>query len=437
MFQPSPQRLFRSISSLAHFKIHHQLPLNPRESRQLLNLLTSSFRQQLDQEHGNIVLDPDVGTWAKSPTSCPAPSKRRRASTPGRSDRSRIDLHLHSILSNPLFNYGPEKTSKEDGQRDPMDIFDEACAKGFMKMEYAAACLKAKKRLITHSSILSVRDGMKASGAGLKVLRWLSSCGMIKDTMFAENHEFTTLLIEFLVASELHEVVWSWTEKAMRQITVVGTNRRGQPAAELSTQLLMSLIKAQALLDPINLDAAYVSLVRAKKTLDERQCPTRSILSRPGCFLSYQSSINASLHLPPSAINYDLFLQLVPAFTRREALHMAHLRLHHPTKPDALPALKYLRGIKHGNWKSALLEKSRDVSDVRQGKDGWRMIAIGLDTAKFLLERDDYADARWVMDFLQATYPHELGLSSRQKHDFEQAKAEAASLELLQSLNLA
>ena len=40
----------RVLSTLAS-KIHPQLPLSPRESQQLLSLLTQSFRAHLDREH--------------------------------------------------------------------------------------------------------------------------------------------------------------------------------------------------------------------------------------------------------------------------------------------------------------------------------------------------------------------------------------------------
>ena len=40
----------RALSTLAN-KLHPQLPLTPRESQQLLSLLTASFRRHLDREH--------------------------------------------------------------------------------------------------------------------------------------------------------------------------------------------------------------------------------------------------------------------------------------------------------------------------------------------------------------------------------------------------
>jgi hypothetical protein len=57
-----------------------------------------------------------------------------------------------------------------------------------------------------------------------------------------------------------------------------------------------------------------------------------------------------------------------------------------------------------------------------------------LDTARFLLEREQYKDAQWVMDFLRDKYSRELGIKEREQ--FEQAKAEASSLQLLERLNL-
>ena len=60
----------RAFGSLAS-KIHPQLPLTPRESQQLLNLLTTSFRSHLDREHPTAPSERLLLTSAStSPLSC-------------------------------------------------------------------------------------------------------------------------------------------------------------------------------------------------------------------------------------------------------------------------------------------------------------------------------------------------------------------------------
>jgi hypothetical protein len=61
---------------------------------------------------------------------------------------------------------------------------------------------------------------------------------------------------------------------------------------------------------------------------------------------------------------------------------------------------------------------------------------LGLDVASFLLQhQNQQEDAEWVIKFLQTNFPQQLGLE--EKEQLEQAKAEAASLELLERLGIA
>jgi hypothetical protein len=434
MFQSTPQRLFRPINSLGSFKIHQPLPLNPRDSKQLLNLLTTSFRHHLDREHGPSQPGAEAKATSNGQTSDTSSTlmKRRRLSNSKPDSRLPTDRHLNSILTNPLFSYGSAKATAETPDlRDPMDIFDEACARGFMKLEYAASCLRAKRRLITQSSVLSVRESMKESGAGLSVLKWLSATGQMKNGAFLQDRAFTTSLIEFLVAEDKQEVVWTWIEASFSRISPNVPLVKNKSEIELSVQLLGSLVRAQAMLGSVSLDMAYSSLARAKRCLEELGCPLHPVLSRVGCFLSHQSTVDVASHPPPSAASYDSFLGLVSAFTRYDALHLAHLHLHHPTSPDASFALKFLRDVEKK------IANSAAHGHVYKNISEWRIISIGLDASRLLLETERYTDAKWAMDFLQTNFSKELGFSNRRQHDFDQAKAEAESLELLHSLNLA
>ncbi len=429
MFQATQHRTFRELASLRHFKIHPPLPLSPRESKQLLNLLTTSFRQQLDREHGAFRTEPKELVGSSSNPAC---TKRRRYSQSRPEPRVPTDRHLHTVLTNPLFSYGPEKPSSEaKSLRDPMDIFDEACAKGFMKLEYAAACLKAKKQLIVKSSVLSVQDAIKSSQAGSKVLRWLLSSGVGNNALFLEDEAFSKILVEFLVAEELQVAIWGWIEEFFLAASTSQTQHTAESASKTAARILYTLVKAEAS-GFVSLDTAYASLRKASGRLNALGCRSRSILFKAGGFLSRESTYQLSLHPAPSPVMFDSFLNIVPTFTAVKDLHLSHLRLHHPTTPDASLALKLLEKVKeevslmaegaHGPFESVLYPHSR-------------IIAIGLDTARHLLERDQHAKARWVMNFLQETYAKQLGLT--QKKQFEQAQAEASSLELLKNLNLA
>ena len=435
MFHSTPNLMFRPIASLGHFKIHPPLPLNPRESKQLLNLLTTSFRQQLDREHGTFrpEADGNGNVLANSSCSNPAPGKRRRHSQSRTERRLPTDRHLHSILTNPLFSYGPEKPDlRTQNLRDPMDIFDEACAKGFMKVEYALACLKAKKNMIVQSSVLSVREAMKDSGAGSRVLRWLISSGGADDVTFLRDEAFSEILVDFLVAEELQIAVWAWMDKLFATMPTTNLRQAADPTAKTVAHLLGVLIKAEAA-GYVSLDAAFASFIKAKGLLNKLQHPTRPILWKAGLFLSRESTFGSSSHLAPSPTMFNAFLDIVPAFTSRKDLHLSHLLLHHPSQPDVGLALRFLKKVK-ADLSISADAASHGSSSYKNYPDS-RLISLGLDTAKLLLEQDQNASARWVMNFLQETYAKQLGLT--QKKQFKQAQAEASSIELLKSLNLA
>jgi hypothetical protein len=425
--------MFRPLASLSHFKIHPPLPLSARESKQLLNLLTTSFRQQLDREHGPFRSTVDAGGKAvyNQLSAAPTSSRHRRPAPTKANNSTSTDRHLHSILTNPIFSYTSKPQSDEaKSSRDPMDVFDEACAKGFMNLEYAAACLKAKKNLIVKSSVLSVREAMKESGAGTRVLRWLltthgpENLALLKDRMLLET------LVDFLVAEDRQAVVWTWLKELAG--TMAATEWSTANTASVSArQLLYLLVKAEAT-GYGSLDASYTWFTKAKDMFGKVGHSMHSTLRKAGQFLTMESTWKSSMHLPATPAAFEGFLDTVPAFTARKALYKAHLALYHPSKPDFDLAIEFLRTIdmEHPVTQAGV---SRDVAGGRYPDS--LITRLGLDCARVLLEQDKVASARWVMDFLQERYFKQLGIG--QKKQIEQAQAEASSLELLRSLNLA
>jgi hypothetical protein len=407
------------MPTLNKFKIHPPLPLNPRESKQLLNLLTASFRQQLDAEHGEFRTSHGIkpSTGHKSPET----SKQRRRSH-SESDSRPTDKHMRSILTNPLFNLTPdEKNPKAD--RDPMEVFDLAVAKGMMNLHYARACLNAKKRDIIQSPILSVREGLKESGAGLKVLKWLISSGTANNNEFLKDGPFAYVLMEYLVAEGLQEICWKWIKRAFEGIPQYLTIRdplQHKVARRDIVGPLYLLVRAEAS-ETVSLDAAYLCMSRAVGYMMD--CPIgrmRDLLSPPGWFLLAQTTELHSERPPPSPSAFESFFSLVPVLSKDSAYQLAHLSLFHPSEPKVDLALAFLRNLSLS-------------SSVRHIKD-YSYINMSLETAKFLLDRERYEDAEWVMNFLRERYPKQLGI--RQRGQLEQAKAEASSLQLLESLSL-
>ncbi|KAH7330201.1 hypothetical protein BKA65DRAFT_53800 [Rhexocercosporidium sp. MPI-PUGE-AT-0058] len=425
MFRPSQSLLFRPMPVLNKLKIHHPLPLNPRESKQLLNLLTTSFRQQLDSEH------PQFRDSAAITSLDHQSTRRLRRSSFSDHEKTPTDRHMHSLLTNPLFSLSPgNRNSNVVLSKDPMDIFNNAVANGMMTTSYANACLAAKKSQIIHSSVLNVRDGMKDSGAGLQVLKWLVSSGTANRIDFLKDIEFAKIMMEYMVAEGLQEAAWKWVKKSLENIpklSLLSGEEFAQAQKEVVWPLLL-LVRAEAAASTstISLDAAYMTMSRAAGYLKGFSASEMTgILGPPGWFLIRTSVMPGSSRPPPSETAFESFLSLIPVILRNPARYFAHLSLLHPTKPNPDLALDYIRSIDAQGEHRAPQSKASDHHNIQ----------LGLDTANYLLVHHRYTEADEVMEFLRSRYPKQLGI--KEMRQLEQAKAEASSLELLERLGLA
>ena len=412
MFRPSQALLFRPVPSLLKLQIHQPLPLNPRESKQLLQILTTSFRQQLDLEHG-------------SPTESDSKPRRlpkQNGRLDSRSEAGPTDRHLQSILTNPLFSHIPN--GKIALGRGPMDIFDEAVAKGYMTLEHAGSCLYAEKQRIMRSSTSPIRAGMMESGAGRRVLKWLIASGACNDNAFLKtktgNGSFGRLLMEYMVSENLQEAAWTWIERAFESLSDATTD-----AKDIARPLLQ-LVQAEAKRGG-SLDAAFGTMAKAARLLEGIPEYQMKIALRPAIRFLYHDLYNhhdqGSRSQAVSPSNFESFLGLVRLIPGDYC--SAKLRLLHPTRPAAEHALYVLRN-------EVFNPAAKHVSTSAA-------ISLGLQTANFLLENDKLKDATWLLEMLRSRYPKELGLEGRDRIEPEvksvkEAHEEESSLKLLDDL---
>jgi hypothetical protein len=411
--------MFRPSQALMKLKIHHPLPLNPRESHTLLNLLTTSFRKQLDKAHG------DFQEIQPKPSSERISDLKKRPHKPSDAHLKPTDTHIRAILTNPLLSAVP---SSDTGQKDPMEVFEQAVSKGLMTLQYATGCLVEKKNRIVQSPILSVREGMRHSGAGRKVLRWLLSSGIANDNNFLENNPismnrdlFLTTLMEFIVAEGLQEYPWTWIRRS-----VLLSNSGNTTEIKKAARLLRLLCQAEAgdRTDAQSLDSAISVFSRAAASFVGTGMPpakSMALLGPAGRDLIYQVG---SADRPLSKAAFETLSSLVPVFvTKQEVpLRLAFLSLRHP-EPTAEPALLFLSSIDPNGLANVSRWQERNL------------ISLGLATAKFLLENNEVADGMWVMNWLQTHFAKSLGLGETRK--LEEAREEASSLRILDGLSVA
>lgn len=374
MFKTTPLRVPRVLPPF-----HQPLPLNRREAQRLLDTLTTSFRKHLDREHGWL---PDEGPSHGQPLSA---------------HRRPTDHHLSTILSNPIFNPPPvDGTHKNAGSArtkqgvasisKQTDVFDRAVAGGMMSKTRAHGFLISVRDGIRRSSVMSVQDGMRASGAGLRVANWIRSSGMEENMAFVSNVNFMRLLVQFMLAEGLEDRVWLWLQRL----------RDMGPSAPRWTYLLGSLVRAKTMDGP-TLDAAYASILRGEEMFKDR--PHASTLLHPWFILFWQSTVRAWRYSPGSEDLFENYVAISDHLRRPLPLERAHLDLHHPN-PDKVTPDRAVRLLTEQaparGWEELF---SSHPGGLRQGVT--QVMALGLDTVKYLSQAGDTALAQRILGILQ------------------------------------
>lgn len=323
----------RTLSSLKDFfpQIHQPLPLTRRESQLLLKTLTTSFRNNLDKEHGH---------WNENSSVTSAPASIRQTTQHEHHHRP-IDRHVRAILSNPLFSYdrATHNIRPAAPERDPMDVFDEAVAKGLMNPQRAAGVLKAKRHSITQSSTVSVNETVASSGTALRVIQWLRSHGHERDLSFVSCTPLISYLTQFMVEEGLEEIAWVWLARLMNGEGPDTPLKLPSPAA----YILDSLVRAKALFGK-SLDGGYACMARARQMFDTKPTFESDAISAWRA-LSWWSTVSAWQRSQPSEALFDAFAVLGRQLERSKTTFLvdrAHLDLHHPTHPDANLSMEYL-----------------------------------------------------------------------------------------------
>lgn len=203
---------FRSLAD----RIHPRSPLDSKESKHLLNALTSSFRSQLDAAHPQPAPEEFVD------------SRNRRASAPAsktakstvRSSASYADHHLASVLTSPLFVKGEKKwdlaSAKADlaqaPPRQPIDILEDYHAKGFTTTEIAELCLDQFKADLAHLSLEEKREHILERDAGRRAFKCLVESEQYKTVEFADNDKLHGLLVYFLMHEGQGDAIWAYLQ---------------------------------------------------------------------------------------------------------------------------------------------------------------------------------------------------------------------------------
>ncbi|RYP51575.1 hypothetical protein DL769_010791 [Monosporascus sp. CRB-8-3] len=373
-------------------QIHQPLPLSRRESQQLLDSITSSFRKNLDKEH----------PWQSEDAAAAIPAAKSEESSPKSTTTTTrhrpTDRHLRAILSNPLFSHPTQdpKLTVPTPTRNPFDVFDAAVAKGLMTPRRAAGFLATVRAQVANEQSSDARANLAATGAGLRVLQWLRASGQENDLRFLSDPALVQQLVPFMYAEGLEEVAWTWlSQLTVQRLRVMKVESglgklNAQPLFKLLNAMIQETSHPTAAQAKSNLDASYSALLRAYKILPKDYRIANLSVKHNWASLSWASTVDAFERPKPSVALFEAFVQQGRPYSL--PLDMAHLELHHPTAPSSDAAVYYMHS-RDG--------KARDITDSRMGdRSRRRLICLALDTVDRLKQTGNTTEASWVERFL-------------------------------------
>ncbi|RCI15671.1 hypothetical protein L249_3535 [Ophiocordyceps polyrhachis-furcata BCC 54312] len=359
--------------------------LSRKQSEKLLNGLKTSFRSQLDREYGHASAN-QVGRDAEG---------RPLA----------VSQHLRSILSDPLFSCVRSSPAAQSNvppspilKRDPMDVFDYAVSKDMMTFEAATGCLLTKKLILDRAEV-----DPASSDTASRVMRWLRRSGYEKDLCFLYLYKrihFVRSLMPFLIYERQESVAWNWIS---RLINGDGMSLSPSSRCFCASQVLTELVSTKSQPQHGGLDAAIRTMLEAEQRFQNSPSLQRLLIAS-WRRISWISTVNAETIQAPSEKLFEAHLVTARDHLLPLPIENAHLRLHHPTRPNLDPAMDLVRDRTQIR---KMVSAFKPAMFKFHSKLLW-LAYLGRDTATSLtrLGRDDEADE--VTDLLRAELPHAM-----------------------------
>lgn len=418
------RRLLSTISS----KLHPQLPLSSRESQQLLNLLTTSFRAHLDREHPL----PAAEATQNRLTRRSSTSNAQRIASPAMAPSSYTSAtrHIDSILTNPLFAVKPQRRSSEtaavDVLRDPMVWFVNEIATGAANLSKASMCLEVLEK--TTVDRLRTRNGQSAARV---IAAWLQNSGLDTSKQFLElcmskhghGSRFLHRLTTLLLAEGETTSPWRWFIRSNEQRvkdTGLDTSKvaifRQQLLAKMvsidanvgTTRGLATFMQAFRMMENIGHDSAYAVLRPAGAHLVNRITSNTADTIEPGLYQPFMLSTERWLGNWSRAVD-------------------SMLSLYHPTEPSVQPALRF---IQDPTGAATFVQSSRSRRQF--------LVQLCLGVARQSLEREKYTDAQLAMEFTKDYFADivlsRIPVAEKQSTSQWRVRRERENLNLLDSL---
>jgi hypothetical protein len=365
----------RVLSTLAS-KLHTQLPLSPRESQQLLDLLTTSFRRHLDSAH--------PVTRPPKPAGSHAPA--RVASSHASASR-----HLDSILTNPLLAVKPRRRASEaaavDVLRDPMAWFIDQIATASATLPQAATCLGLLEMTPEASSRLY--NGRTPASI---LAEWLRTSGLDQSRQFVESYAAKNKLLGNMVTlllSQGEAAPWRWFIRPQDQ-RIKETNLDPKAVSAFRQQVLFKIVAIRADSSISDGMAAFLQAFRMAELEGHEAAYT--VLRPAGAHLVNRITSATDQSIAPEL--YQPFLLSAQRWLGSWTPAVeSMLWLHHPSQPSATPGLQFIQ------------DPAGAISHVNASRSRRHfLVQLCLGVARQSLAEDKQADAQTAMEFTKTHF---------------------------------
>ena len=383
-------------------RMNPPLPIDRYGAEKLLNLLKSSFQQQLDNRY------PTVQSVARSP-----------------------DRHIFRILSSPLFHMESTRppshpsTSQNDGNprnlariqtlvHEPLDYFKGQISSGTATLQSAKVCLRFYIQKALTSSNSEPFELLKASNAWPVVESWLWSSGM-KKAQFLKDEEFCALIIPFLVFEGREEVIWDWVQSLIGSIKNSNSDEERIELLKIQSKIIFERLRFEIIYGKGLDSAVQIFTQRAIKAAGTKTVLQKSVRFLIGGFVKrHQESTTGTQPL----------IATIQSWSTWPDYHRAVLNLYTNEHPDASFAIQLLQ----------TLDEKRQTSLLKWNRP--RIIALSIRSAEVLLSKNLVSDATWVMQFLRNNFAEDINSLTQGETDKRANKGHGADEESsLQSLD--
>ena len=367
--------LHRTWISLAS-KLHPPLPKSTEQSQLVMSLLRTSFDELNEQS--------DSQPQAHSS-----------------SNEHYANLHLQSILANPLFNTDsqnpapPLRQMRDFATCQPMDAFKKQVSQGTADLATAKSCLLRQYAIYRNTASAVPRDLMQSSGAASIILQWLWSSGEEDTGMFLNDSGFVTILIRFLVAEGHHARISQWLSRC----NIIGekpfSSLHGPNKAFVQRRLLTRQIESETIFGG-GLESAIKLFNKAVNWQRALGC-TRTSTKYYASFAV--SSLIQKMGNKPKEVTLESsvtegFLEIVQYFF--DSISFAEFCVFVLEPPNPQPALTFLKS----------LSPTSPLMSYAGGRS--RVLHLGLRAARLFVQDDRKKELRITMDFMQNNFLREL-----------------------------